>query len=114
MLPACSRPITHGEEIGAISCGSCVPAAATIQGGTYSGTAAGSAGNLLLVGSVSIRPVKWKYPCRLLRNYRRASRLKEAAVVRMPSAYGVPEKPNSLANLLESKRYGLSLWYSIS
>ena len=53
-------------------------------------------------------------PGRLLRNYRRASRLKEAAVVRMPSAYGVPAKPNSLANLLESKRYGPSLWYSIS
>ena len=48
------------------------------------------------------------------RNYRRASRLKEAAVVRMPSVYGVPAKPNSLANLLESKRYGPSLWYSIS
>ena len=49
-----------------------------------------------------------------LRTYRCASRLKEAAVVRMPSAYGVPAKPNSLANLLESKRYGPSLWYSIS
>ena len=35
--------------------------------------------------------------------------LKEAAVVRMPSAYGVPAKPNSLANLLESKEYGESL-----
>src|SRR6476620_10878203 len=46
--------------------------------------------------------------------YRCASRLNEAAVVRMPSAYGVPAKPNSLANLLESKRYGPSLWYSIS
>ena len=33
-----------------------------------------------------------------------AARLNEAAVVRIPSAYGVPEKPNSLANLLESKR----------
>ena len=51
---------------------------------------------------------------RLSRNYRCASRLNEAAVVRMPSVYGVPAKPNSLANLLESKRYGPSLWYSIS
>jgi hypothetical protein len=33
-----------------------------------------------------------------------ASRLREAAVVRIPSAYGVPAKPNSRANLLESKR----------
>jgi len=46
--------------------------------------------------------------------YRCASRLNEATVVRMPSAYGVPAKPNSLPNLLESKRYGPSLWYSIS
>jgi hypothetical protein len=55
-----------------------------------------------------------KNTLRLSRTYRWASRLNEAAVVRMPSAYGVPAKPNSLANLLESKRYGPSLWYSIS
>ncbi len=36
-------------------------------------------------------------------------RMEQAAVVRMPSAYGVPAKPNSRANLLESKRYGESL-----
>jgi len=36
-------------------------------------------------------------------------RLKESAVVRMPSAYGVPANPNSRPNLPESKRYGESL-----
>ena len=60
-----ARDRSHMAKKSARFRGSCVPAAATIQGGTYSGTAAGSAGNLLLVGSVSIRPVKWKYPCRL-------------------------------------------------
>ena len=33
-----------------------------------------------------------------------AARLREAAVARMPSANGVPAKPNSLANLSELKR----------
>src|SRR6478672_4225931 len=43
-------------------------------------------------------------------SYVAPSRLKEAAVPRIPSAYGVPGKPNSLVNLLESNRYGASLW----
>ncbi len=36
--------------------------------------------------------------------------LNDAAVVRIPSSYGVPENPNDLANFDESNKYGESLW----